>query len=363
MPEFNPVNEVVKKQYEEILLHGKYRDPKTVRAVWNNINLFERFTNKADFTAFNPEQAKSFKAWLEKQVNQKGEPLSLSTIRSTLKNLRDFFEWLAIHPQYVRKVDGRAVQYLRLSDNANRAARASREKTPPTLVELEKTLMAMPSETDIEKRNRALFAFVIITCVRDDSLVTLKIKDVDADKKTVWQNPRHVRTKRRKSIITGFVRAVMPCAEDIVIEWLIYADEVLQLEPNDPLFPKTLVVPNPETMSFENQGLSNDHWANAQPVRDIFKDAFHAVGVTYFNPHLIRKTICKWALKNCSQYQYKALSQNIGHDNAMTTYNAYSNLTEDEQLDAVTSIGVVNLDLQNIPTEDIMAEVMRRSSK
>ncbi len=66
MTGYNPENERVKKQYEEALLHGKSRDPKTVRAVWNNINLFESFTDRADFKTFNAEQAKSFKSWLEK---------------------------------------------------------------------------------------------------------------------------------------------------------------------------------------------------------------------------------------------------------------------------------------------------------
>ena len=363
MSKYYPLNELVKKQYEEALLHGKNRDPKTVRAVWNNINLFENFTDHMDFKAFDAEQAKSFKAWLEKQKNKKGELLSISTIRSTLNNLREFFEWLAIHPQFVKKVDGRAVQYLRLSNNANRAARASRETTPPTLAELEKTLSTMPHGTDIEKRNRAIFAFVVITCVRDDALVTLKIKDVNAAQRTVWQNPKHVRTKGRKGIVTGFVRQAMPCAEDIVLDWLKYAHEVLQLTPSEPLFPKTLVVASAETMTFEALGLSKEHWANAQPVREIFKSAFQAVGLPYFHPHLLRKTICKWALKNCSQYEYKALSQNLGHDHAMTTYNSYGNLTEDEQLEAISNIGYANSDLQSISTDDILAEVARRTGK
>lgn len=363
MSGYSPVNEVMKKQYEEALLHGKCRDPKTVLAVWNNINLFENFTGHADFKTIDSEQAKSFKTWLEKRKNQKGELLSISTARSTLNSVREFFEWLAIHPQYVRKVDGRAVQYLRLSDNANRAARASREKTPPTLKEVEKALIAMPYGTDIEKRNRALFALTIITCARDDALVTLKIKDVDAAQRTVWQNPKHVRTKGRKNIVTGFVRAAMPCAEDIVLDWMKYTNEVLQLKPNDPLFPKTLVMVNPETMAFEVQGLSKDHWATTQPVREIFKKAFQAAGLPYYHPHLFRKTVCKWALKNCSQFEYKALSQNIGHEHAMTTYNSYANLTEDEQLEAVANIGQGNPDLQNASHEDFWAEAARRSGK
>jgi integrase len=361
--EYNPVNEVLKKQYEETLLHGKYRDPKTVRAVWNNINLFESFTGHADFKSFNAEQAKSFKGWLEKQNNQKGELLSISTIRSTLNNVREFFVWLASHPRYIRKVDGRAVQYLRLSDNANRAARAYREKTPPTLEELEKALKAMPNGTDIEKRDRAIFAFMIITCVRDDSLVSLKIEDVDAVQKTVWQNPKHVRTKRRKGIVTRFVGQVMPCAEDIVLDWLKYTNDKLQLKSNDPLFPKTLVEVNSETLSFEVRGLSKKHWANAQPVREIFKKAFQAVGLPYFNPHLFRKTVCKWGLINLTTYEYKALSQNLGHEHAMTTYNSYGTLTEDEQLEAISNIGQANADLQNISTDDILAEMSRRAGK
>lgn len=255
------------------------------------------------------------------------------------------------------------MQYLRLSDNANRAARASRQKIPPTLEGLRIALIAMPHGTDIEKRNRAIFAFVIITCVRDDALICLKIKDVDATRRTVWQNPKHVRTKGRKGIVTGFVKQAMPCAEDIVLEWLKYAKENLQLKPNEPLFPKTLVVASAEKLTFEVRGLSKEHWANAQPIREIFKTAFQAVELPYFHPHLFRKTICKWALKNCTQYEYKALSQNLGHDHAMTTYNSYGNLTEDEQLEAVSNIGQGNPDLQNISTDEILAEVARRTGK
>lgn len=362
MPEYNPLNEVLKKQYEEALLHGKCRDPKTVKAVWNNINVFENFTGHADFKNFNADQAKAFKAWLEKQKNKDGELLSISTVQSTLNAVREFFEWLAIHPQYVKKVDGRAVQYLRLSDNANRAARASREKTPPTLEELETTLKAMPYETDIEKRDRAVFAFMIITCVRDDALVSLKRKHIDAKEKTVWQDPKIVRTKGRKGIITRFVSQVMPLAEEIVLDWLKHTDEILKLKPNDPLFPKTLVQSSAKTMCFETKGLSREHWANAAPVRKIFKNAFHAVGLPYFNPHLFRKTICKWGLKNLTQYEYKALSQNIGHEHAMTTYNSYAKLTEHEQLEVVSNIGKANADLQNIPIEELFAELARRTN-
>ncbi len=361
MLEYNPQNEVIKKQYEEALLHGRHRDPKTVKAVWNNINLYEEFTGHADFKTLNIEQVKGFKKWLEKQENKDGNLLSLSTARSTINNIREFFTWLVTHSQFIGKIDGRAVEYLRLSDNANRAARATREKKAPTLEELQKTLEGMPYKTDIQKRDRAIFAFVIITCVRDDALVSLKRKHVSAEDKVVWQDPKIVRTKGRKGIVTRFVSQVMPEAEAVVLEWLQYIDDVLGFLPNDPLFPKTLVKNNPESLVFEAQGLSREHWANAGPVRELFKQAFHAVDIPYYNPHLFRNAVCKWGLKNLTSYEYKALSQNIGHEHAMTTYNSYAKLSEDEQLEAVANIGTVNTDLQSITIEAMLEEIGRRS--
>ena len=57
MPEFNALNELLKKQYEEMLLHGSYRDKQSARSAWRAINLFEKSTGKKDFTTFTKEQA------------------------------------------------------------------------------------------------------------------------------------------------------------------------------------------------------------------------------------------------------------------------------------------------------------------
>ena len=75
------------------------------------------------------------------------------------------------------------------------------------------------------------------------------------------------------------------------------------------------------------------------------------------------KRFVSGGLKNLTQYEYKALSQNLGHEHAMTTYNSYGALTEDEQLEAISNIGQANPDLQNVSTADILAEVSRRTGK
>ena len=75
------------------------------------------------------------------------------------------------------------------------------------------------------------------------------------------------------------------------------------------------------------------------------------------------KTVVKWAQQNCSQLEFKAISQNLGHEHAMTTYNAYGDLSVDEQFRVIEKIGTAHADLANVPMDAILLEVARRTSK
>lgn len=360
MLEFNPINERFKKEYEDALIHGAHKESRTVDAAWKAINLFENFTGKKDFTTFNTTQAKDFKRWLIKQQNKKQEPLSLSSISHILSNVREFFKWLALHPKGIRKVDGQAVAYLRLSNNDERAGRASRPRHSPTIEEYRRVLDVMPKITDIERRDVGIMAFAALTVARDAAIVSLKMKDIDLVKREVWQNPRHVRTKNRKNITTYF----MPCDplwEEIFTDWFKYARDTLGFNDNDPLFPKELLICNPATMVFESGGLSREHWSNASPVRRIFKDAFKRAGLPSCTPHTVRNMVAVWAWENCSPLEYKAISQNIGHESMMTTANIYGNLSIEIQRKAILGIGGKNPDLQNIPLTELLKEMERRA--
>lgn len=359
MPEFNPLNEKLKKQYEDALLHGRHRERRTVEAAWKAINLFEAFTGRQPFTTFSTEQAKGFKNWLAKQENDKGEPLSLATVRATLSNVRDFFLWLVIHPQFSRKMDGRATEFLRLSTNDDRAGRASKPRTAPTVEQVRQALLAMPNASMIDKRNRALMAFTALTVVRDAALISLKLGDVDVVKRTVWQDPKHVKTKFRKGILTAFM-PVDPLWEEIVLNWVSHIRQA-GMGDADPLFPSTEVHNNPETLCLEVVGLSRQHWSNANPVRVIFRGAFKAAGLPYFHPHTFRNMLAVWGMEHCTQLEYKALSQNMGHEHAMTTYNAYGFLMPEKQVQLVHGMGKGKAELNSVRIDDLLLEVARRS--
>lgn len=342
MLEFNIKNEAIKKKYEEALLNGRHRDEKTVREVWRNICLLENFTKREDFILFAKSSAIEFKNWLAKRTNQNNELISLSTTTAILYNIREFFGWLLRQKGYRQKLDGDIIDYLYLSDKEQRAARASLEKTPPTVSEIETALLAMSYETDIEKRNRALIAFTILTGARVNALISFKVKDFDITRKTVWQDPRHVATKFSKGIFTRLMTPVLPIAEKIFLEWLDFAINELKFKPNEPIFPKSEMGRDPLTNAFGGIKLSRDHWQTTQSIREIFKVSFNDVSLPYFTPHLFRNTIIKWANENCTSLEFKAISQNLGHESVKTSISAYATLSNLEQEKAIVGIGKMN---------------------
>ena len=78
-------------------------------------------------------------------------------------------------------------------------------------------------------------------------------------------------------------------------------------------------------------------------------------------PHTIRNTIAIWGMENCSQLQFKAISQSLGHEHAMTTYNSYGNLPHHDVRKAFASIGESSSELNHLPTKTLLEELTKRS--
>jgi len=60
-----------------------------------------------------------------------------------------------------------------------RVARARREQRVPTLEQIRHVLATMPTGSEIERRNRALIAFTLLTGARDGAIASLKLKHID----------------------------------------------------------------------------------------------------------------------------------------------------------------------------------------
>ena len=208
----------------------------------------------------------------------------------------------------------------------------------PTLEQIQHVLQSMPDATDVQLRNRALIAFTLLTGARDGAIASMKLKHVDIMEGRVFQDAREVRTKFSKSFTTCF----FPVGDDvrqIVVDWVSFLTREKLFGPTDPLFPATQVVLD-EDRCFQVGGLSRSHWSNASPIRAIFKEAFAGAGLPYANPHSFRKTLALLGERVCrTPEEFKAWSQNLGHDQVLTTFSSYGQVGYERQAELIRGLG------------------------
>jgi integrase len=331
MTKHNPENERIKRKYFAFLKEAKRHSEPTIDAAAKALNRFEVYGKYRDFKSFHFEQAIAFKRHLAEQKGQaSGKKLSKATLHATLCQLKRFFQWLSMQPVYNSRMQDTDAEYFNLSDKDTRVATARRPQKAPTLEQIMHVIDAMPTKTEIEKRNRALVAFTLLTGARDSAIASMKLKHVDLLAECVHQDAREVDTKFSKSFTTYF----FPVGDDIskiVAAWVTYLREEKLWGNDDPLFPSTRMVIG-ALQQFEVAGLDRKHWSTASPIRSIFRNAFTAAGLPYFNPHSFRDTIVKFGEQICKTPEdFKAWSQNLGHEKVLTTFLSYGEVAYQRQ--------------------------------
>jgi integrase/recombinase XerD len=358
MEAYNPKNERIKKRYYHFLKEADQKAESTINAIRKAISRFETYTGMKDFGTFNEDQAVGFKKHLSSlKTERTGEPLSTSTILHTVNTLKECFKWLSEQQGYKSRIHRPDIKFLSLSAKETRAAKAPKYRNFPTLEQIHRAILAMPTTTDIERRDRALLACAIVSGARDSALISLKIKHIDLERRHVIQDPTEVKTKASKRIDTWF----FPVGDDlqqIVIDWVKHLKENKYYGFNDPLFPRTRLV-HDATQSFKVGGLEPISWQNTSPARRIFRNAFEAVDLPYFNPHSFRKTLVQLGEQICkTPEEFKAWSQNLGHEGVLTTFTSYGRVDTHRQGEIIRRLGEKGG--ENGDVKRLLREVMER---
>ena len=339
MKTHNSQNERIKRAYFTYLVEAKGFSEGTLDGVAKALSRFETYTKFRDFKVFHIEQAKGFKASLAEQTSTRTKDrLSKATLYATLSALKRFFIWLAGQPGYKSRIAYSDAEYFNLSAKEIRIAKAHREARAPTLEQIRHAIRAMPAGTEIERRDRAIIAFTILTGARDGATASLKLKHLNIDQGRLDQDARQVTTKFSKSFETWF----FPVGDDIrqvVVDWVRYLRKEKLWSLDDPLFPATKIVVG-DTRHFEASGIDHKHWSSAGPIRKIFRNAFTSAGLPYFNPHSFRNTLALLGGQICkSPEDYKAWNQNLGHEHVLTTFSSYGDVGRHRQAEIIRGLG------------------------
>jgi len=111
------------------------------------------------------------------------------------------------------------------------------------------------------------------------------------------------------------------------------------------------------TRQFEATGLTRKHWSSATPIRTIFREAFANAGLPYFNPHSFRNTLVQLGQDICkTPEQFKAWSQNLGHEKVLTTFISYGEVACQRQGEIIRDLAMPQ---RAVPTDaDEIAEAV-----
>jgi len=365
MAKHNAANMRIKRHYFDYLKEAMRRDEKSIDQVAKALARFEEATGFKDFKKFHREQAKAFKHKLSSAKNERtGKPLARATVHSTLSALRAFFIWLAGQPGYKSKIAYADADYFNLPEKEVRIAKASREKSVPTLEQVHHVLDTMPAGKDIEKRDRALIATALLTGARAAALASLKLKHIDLEQGCIYQDAREVKTKNSKTFTTWFC-PVGGDALQIFTDWCEHLRTGLLWGEDDPLFPKTAVGLG-EQGGFQAIGLAREHWSGTGPIRAIYKAAFASASLPYFNPHCFRDVLVQLGERVCrSPEEFKAWSQNLGHEKVLTTLTSYGQVPAARQAELIRELGATKSNSDDERLAAILAQTVRdfRSSK
>ena len=339
MTKHNAANERIKREYFGYLKRGdgpRRSDDRRRRQVARAVRGIDQ---ARDFKRFHREQAVAFKRGWRKAVNARtGERLSKATMLSTLRDLRAFFFWLAHLPGFKSHIAYADADYFNLSDKDVAVARARREKRVPTLEQVQHVLSAMPADTVLERRDRALIAFATLTGARVGGAGVVPAGARRSRRGYVEQDARTVRTKFAKTFRTYF----MPIGGDALA---IFADWIARAGARSPLGPRRSAVPgNANGPGRQRRLPRRRHLAerlehDAADQRDI-PPGFEAAGLPYFNPHSFRDMLVRHAMTlDLSPEAMKAWSQNLGHADVLTTFTSYGSVPAHRQGELIRAAG------------------------
>ncbi|GAB5447418.1 MAG: hypothetical protein Gyms2KO_22910 [Gymnodinialimonas sp.] len=330
MPGKHASNVRTKHKYLDWLKQADGKDEKTLDKVAAALTAFEKAVGGKDFKQFHRGWGERFKAHLAKARNKRTKkPLSPSTVDAMLAYVKGFVKWLADQPGYKSRISHSDAAYFNNSRKCRRVAHAARPVPYPSMDQALHAFQAMPEGDQYERRDKALFAFFMLTGARDGAVASLLLKHVNLFDGHVFQDPRDVATKNGKLIDTWFF-PVDPLYRECLERWITYLREVELFGDTDAVFPKAAM--GMVDKRFAKVGFAREGYASGAPLNAIIKAAFRWVQMHPFTPHAFRKTLVRYGDGVCSSMeQHKAWSMNMGHSHLATTVNSYLPVTRERQ--------------------------------
>lgn len=349
----NPDNEKIKDKYYTYLKHMrsvKLVDD-SITSIQGSIRKYEELFHYDDFKNFNADKGIEFYSSL------KNEGIQLSTVFKHLHHLQEFLTWYFTNHKVVSSK--KKLEYLSTLNPTEEDKRLNNHITYieyPTLEEFEK-IINFEAKDLIDTRDKAILAFLYISCARVSAVATSTIDSVDVNKMVYDQDPLEgVKTKRQKYIVTKLLPFDKKYYE-IVKNWINLLKTQENFGNKDPLFPNIKVYANKTLVEKKPLGGEGEY-------NNLLDKRCKAAGIQKYNPHAFRHFGISQALKYVKTgTQLKALSQNVGHEDISTILEQYAKMKPNrymQVLDDMINQGLDERPVSEISTKELMEILSKR---
>ena len=245
------------------------------------LSRWEEFFGFEDFGRFTVKKAMDFKKHLENPAGRE-KPLSANSRHHCLRRLCTFFQWLSTRMGYKTRLTPEAISYLSLDKKTVQTLSSTRPKKHPTLDYVKRLVDSIRIETEIDRRDRALIAFLLPSGMRDKAVVSLPLGCFDPVTLEVRQYPKKG-VDTTVLVIAGDGTLADSQIVDIVIDFSNVAPEIDS--PGDTVHHARLTyfayypqISDADDSMHEVSYLSWPHWCDTPAVND---------SVTGTSPHSV----------------------------------------------------------------------------
>lgn len=349
----NENNENIEIKYNKYLTKGKIEKikPSTAKEKIRSVRLYEKCFKYEDFNLFDEQHGMDFYDYL-----RQNDRLGVKARIKHLTNVKEFFEWYykvfcRINTHKHPEIEN-ALNTLEPTNEDIRLSRRITYVDYPTDEEIQK-LMGLPIENIVDRRNRALLAYILLTGARIEAVATITIDLIDMDKQLVKQDPLEgTHTKLDKLIYTRFM-ILDPRYLDYLTEWIDYVKSKISDE-KALLFPK--VNNYASGIKITNEKVDSTRY------NEIIKKMCDKAQIKDYHPHAFRHYVVNKGLQVAhTGKELKALSQNVGHWEIETILEQYANMPPEIYSNVIGNMFENKRpDLSGFATEDLLAELQAR---
>lgn len=332
---------IERRNYFDVLAYLEYHErilqssPKTIKRKWSYLRHLIEWAD-AEFLQDARKIERTFPRYLLNARNDgKAKSLSPASLQRICLEARRFFQWARLN---------KSVRYRRVPQSwidTIRPTRASGmqselvEREYYTIEEVRKVINLKPIRL-IDKRDRAAVAFLFLSGMRISAFVSLPVRCVDMDNRTISQLPSEgVQTKNSKAAKTY----LLPIEDllSVVLEW----HELVSTElGQDGMWYPVLNRDGTKWGNLDNPGgFESRRMSFSRSLKRFCSQA----DIPYRSPHKLRNGHGVFGVKAAKTVEdFKAFSQNMMHESMEITDRLYGRLASDEVKNTIQNLGIDN---------------------